>query len=229
MTSRSSDLAVAALAACLLAACVEPQPVRSDLVEPDARFVAHEVHGGLAVDRPAGTIDAMGRRPQPTYAVRTDAGAVATLVLTAPAAVEVRDARSAGRIATVEPVWDDQAIRFTVSTRDGARLRTTTFRRVGGGAGASVLTRAVHDDLDVRGVFRADVLDDGDRRAGWFQVTSWPPSEPRVYQGVVASDGADVAPAMAVALRSEMDWIADHTLDVYRGGGGDRQRPDRGR
>ena len=47
------------------------------------------------------------------------------------------------------------------------------------------------------------------------------PSPQQALQAAPAAAPA-VAPAMALALVSELDWIEDHLIDVYRGSGRDR-------
>jgi hypothetical protein len=43
----------------------------------------------------------------------------------------------------------------------------------------------------------------------------------RLYDGLLpAAVGPGLAAAAAVALGSELDWIEDHALDVYRGSSG---------
>jgi hypothetical protein len=122
--------------------------------------------------------------------------------------------------ARLEPEWHEQAIWFVVDS-DTGRFHTGPFARVDGRAGLPALSRAGQTNIDLRGVYRATIFDDGGA-AGWFEVRAPSPDEPRVFQGRLPATSATVGPALAVALASELDWIEDHTIDVYRGPGRDR-------
>jgi len=217
---------VCALAIGLAGCVVAPAPLPPERVDPGATFVAHRVHGGFAVDRSGvgrGAIDAAAWRGSgPSFLVRADGRTLAALDLTGPASVAVRSAPGAPIVATVEPGWDDQAIRFALRMPDGSVLRTDTFQHVGGGAGASVLGRRAPTTLDLYGVYRAELRDAAGAPAGWFQVRLAPPAEPPIFEGVLPADAPLVGPAMVVALGSEIDWIEDHAIDVHRGTSGGR-------
>src|SRR5262245_57666151 len=215
--------------ALLLGACARTiEPLPPGTLEPGTTFAAHRVHGGYAIDRfedgRGGMIEATGWArwsAGPAFLVQADGYTVAALGLHSTATVGVRAAPAAPVIATVEPAWDDQAIRLTVRTADGTAFRTGPFERLAGG-GESVLRRTALTNLDVRGTYRAELLDTAGRRVGWFQVNEWEPYSPRLFQGVLPPDVPAAGPALAIAVGSELDWIEDHTIDVNRGGSGNR-------
>ena len=94
--------------------------------------------------------------------------------------------------------------------------------RTDGRAGMPTLARTGQTNLDTRGTFRADVLDAGGTARGWFTAYVPGPDTPRMFVGALPDLPIAIGPAMALALVSELDWIDDHTIDVYRGTGRDR-------
>jgi hypothetical protein len=214
----------------LAAACVPrsetPRPLNLD---PDATFAAHSTHGGLMIDRldraGIGRVEVRGRgwNTPPRFVVRTADAVLGSAWLVAPATAVARDGTTAWASTTVrvEPAWVDQAIRLTLRTED-ATLRTGAFERVDGGSGIRALGRTAQTNLDVRGTFRATVVDTGGAEVGWVQVRVPSPDEPRVFQAALPPVPRVTGPAIAVALGSELDWIEEHTIDVYRGAGRDR-------
>jgi hypothetical protein len=219
---------VTAAAASLAVGCVRYEPpLATSLIDPEATFLAHSVHGGLAIDRfdgvPMTRIDARGRGgAAPTFVVRRDDAALAGLWLRDPAFVVVRAGLTLGAPVTleVEPGWVDNAIRFRFATQAG-RYHTGPFTRVDGRAGPETFSRTVQTNLDLRGVYRTTVFDAGDAAVGWFELRVPPPDTPRVFQGRLPPVPL-AGPALAVALDSELDWIEARVIDVYRSTGRDR-------
>ncbi len=205
-------------------------PAPPDL-DPGANFAAHQVSGGLSIDRwpsggtgtvrPAGWIRA---RNDPHFVVRVNEVSVLALWLEAPADVVARGTASdsAPVVESVEPAWEEGALRLTIRPVRGRPLSTTTFRRVGTGGGFGALTRNALTTLDTRGTFRADVLDPAHRPVGWLQVRVDDPVQPRLFQGALPPDLPSGGTAEVVALDSEIDWIMDRVIDVYRGTSGGR-------
>jgi hypothetical protein len=217
--------------AILVAACApRTERLSPASVDAGATFVAHRVHGGYAIDRlddgGTGAIRSVARLGSagPTFEVRRDDGVHAALWLGASATVTARRGTSpAGPVAfSVEPAWDAQAIRLTVRGGDGRSYRTDLFARADARAGIPVLRRGVDTTLDARGTFRAAIRAPDGATVGWIEARVTGPDAPRVFQGVLPEDGAVMGPALAVALDSEIDWIEDHALDVYRGTGSGR-------
>ena len=194
-------------------------------LNPEATFAAHQVHAGFVLDRLQR--DASGVVEQANinwtgiakFRVRTAEGTVGDLWLTAPASVTVREAggRNAGDVA---PAWDNGAIRFTLHPPTGSPLRLGPFERVGGGAGYSVLSRNALTLLDVAGIYRATVFDAHDQPVGWLEVKVVEPFRPRVYEGLLPGTSPTAEAGLMLALNSEIDWIENHALDVYRGTSG---------
>jgi hypothetical protein len=119
----------------------------------------------------------------------------------------------------VRPGWSRQAVRFAVAT-DAGHFWLGPFQRVGAGAGLTMLSRAAQTNLDLRGVYRAPIVDMKGAQRGWFEVLVPSPDAPRVFQGRLPAASPAFGPALVVALGSELDWIDLHVIDVYRGIGG---------
>lgn len=213
------------LATCLAACALREQPLPVALVDPDATFVAHSVRDGYAVDRSTEMrLTGVEARAVlggngPTFIVRSEEGAVAGLWLGAPAYVVAREGlRDTAPIAVdVRPGWIYQSVRFAVAT-DAGHFWLGPFERAG--PVPSLLSRAAQTNLDVRGVYRAPIVDAKGVGRGWFQVCVSSPDTPRVFQGRLPEASPALGPALAVALGSELDWIDLHTIDVHRGLGG---------
>ena len=221
---------VLACVAVLAAACARPiERPSPSAIDDAATFVAHRVHGGFAIDRlDAGTgeIRSVARLGStgPTFEVRGDDGSRAALWVAAPATVTARPSAvpTTPPAVTIEPSWDAQAIRLTIRSPDGAWYRTDVLARVDGRSGSPVFRRGVDTTLDARGTFRADLRDPSGAAAGWIEVRVPSPDEPRLFQGVLPPSAPIIGAALTVALDSEIDWIEDHALDVYRGASGGR-------
>jgi hypothetical protein len=217
----------------LLTACVAcgagisgEHPRAASELDPRATFAAHQVHAGFVLDRLQP--DATGVVEQahvinwvPEFRVRTAGSDVGHLRLTAPASVTVRESgvREAGQVA---PAWDNGAIRFMLRPATGAPLRFGPFERIDGGAGYSVLSRNALTLLDVEGTYRATVFDEHDQPVGWWEVEVVEPFRPRVFSGSLPGTSPAAEAGLILALNSEIDWIENHVLDVWRGMSGGR-------
>jgi len=202
-------------------------------IEPGVNFAAHAEHARLVIDRlpggGAGEVTPPGwfhwpGSASPTLVLTEKNGSVTGLWLTAPATVEARAGTSgtAPRAGLVEPSWEDNAIRLTLRTAAEDKIQTDVFARQATGGGPLALSRVAQSILDVRGVYRAALRDAKGAEAGWLRVRISPYQESmRIYDGLLpAAVGPALAAAAAVALASEIDWIEDHALDVYRGSSG---------
>jgi hypothetical protein len=213
-------VAAAAFAAGCLRYDTQPLPP----FDPAATFVAHSVHGGLAIDRIPGA--AGGRIEERSfglfvaYAGDTPIAALRVPSLATVVARTTNDAAARPDVA-VTPSWTPEGIRLAIASNDGT-LHTGQFVRTDGRAGMATLSRTGQTNLDVRGTFRADALDDGGTPRGWFTVRVPGPGEPRVFAADLQGASIAIGPAVALALVSELDWIDDHSVDVYRGTGRDR-------
>ena len=189
-------------------------------LDPGATFAAHQVHNGFVIDRVpgggTGVIDPAGWLSwgSPRFRVRVEGVTLGDLSLIAPARVDIRESAGAGR---VEPAWDDGAVRLTLASTTGALLRFGVFQRIGGGGGYSALSRNAQTLLDVQGTYRSTVVDGDEHPVGWWQVRIAEPFQPRVFEGAIPGLSPAFAAALTLALNSEIDWIENHTLDVFRG------------
>jgi hypothetical protein len=200
-------------------------------IDPAVNFAAHAEHDQIVLDRVPGGQNGVvkaARRFQltgsPTFVVITNGQTVAKLALTAPATVQVRrtDGASAPALGGIEPSWEDNAVRLTFRSSGDTTYRSDLFQRTEAGTGPQLLTRTAQTVIDVRGTYRTTLRDAKGGDAGWLRVKVSPYAEsPRIYDGVLPTDvGPGLAAATAVALNSEIDWIENHTLDVYRGQSG---------
>jgi hypothetical protein len=204
---------------CAVACGPLPETVRLPSVDPSATFVAHSVHGGLAIDRLGdGASGRLEARAFGMFVLRRLDTPVAALWLTGPSAVVARAGTSetARVTATVQPSWGEQSIRLRLACA-GATLAAGPFVRTDGRSGLPTLSRIGQTSLDTRGTYRASLLDEHGGPHGWFEVRVPGPDEPRVFSGSLSEPCFEAGPALALALVSELDWIDDNTIDVYRG------------
>lgn len=231
MSTRWRSSCAAALVVC--AACIAGGPVApptpgkdASALNPQATFAAHQVHAGFVLDRVQGNATGVVEPANiiawtgiPKFRVRTGASTVGDLWLTAPASVTVREA-GVPEPGAIAPTWDDGAVRFTLRPATGAPLRFGPFERIGGGAGYSVLSRNALTLLDVQGTYRSTVFDAHDQPVGWLEVNVVEPFRPHVFAGVVPGTSPASEAGLMLALNSEIDWIENHALDVWRGTSG---------
>ena len=222
-------LALALLLAGAAACGPRDDAVRLPPPDPGATFVAHGVHGGLAIDRLGTTSGRLEASTFGRFVLRTQGSPAAVLRLTAPATVVARAGTSATApvTATILPTWIEGAIQVSVVC-EGTTLRAGPFVRTDGRAGLPTLSRNGQTSLDARGIYRAPLVDERGTPHGWFEVRVPPPDEPRVVSAALPELPAEAGPALALALVSELDWIDDHTLDVHRGSGSGRGHADQG-
>jgi hypothetical protein len=205
--------------ACATACGPRLETVRLPPVDPTATFVAHSVHGGLAIDRLGdGASGRLEARSFGMFILRRLDTPVAALWLTGPSAVVARAATSATApvTATVVPSWAESSIRLGLACA-GTTLAAGPFVRTDGRSGLPTLSRIGQTSLDTRGSYRAPLQDEHGSTHGWFEVRVPGPDDPRVFSGSLSETCIEAGPALALALVSELDWIDDNTLDVYRG------------
>ena len=159
-------------------------------------------------------------RARSEFLVRSNDITLGALWLSAPAQVEIAPPDN-GRRGAVEPRWDNGAIRLDIHSVTGRSLHTDLFHRADLGGGHSVLSRNAQTVLDVRGSYEATLLDDAGHIVGWWKIRLQEPYEPRVFEGSIPVSPVDDT-GVAVALNSEVDWIEDRVIDVYRGTSGGR-------
>jgi len=220
----------ASLALLTLLGCGRLQLSRSVEIDPDVNFAAHVEHDHIMLDRLPGLHGGVVEAPgwfhwgtTSSFVVLSEGKKVADLSLTAPATVQVRGGGGSGApmLGEIEPSWEDNAIRLTLRS-SGDVLRSDLFERTVTGGGPPALSRNAQTVLDVRGTYRAALRDAKGGETGWLRVKVTPYAEsPRIYDGVLPAEvGPGLAAATAVALGSEIDWIENHALNVYRGTSG---------
>lgn len=220
---RGSLLLVAAVAA---GAAPASGAAEAALDRP-ATFVAHDVHGGLAVDRMDGGQPAVAtarrwiRMPgQPALVVPDGKGGEAALWITAPATIVVRKGESqrAPLDGRVEPRWENESVRLSIQPARGPTLETDVFQREDGGAGPAELTRRALISTDVDGTYRAVVRTPGGRAVGWLRVRVSTHGPSRVsYEAALPPEVDEgLAVASAEALDDEIDWIEREAYGAHR-------------
>jgi hypothetical protein len=119
----------------------------------------------------------------------------------------------------VDAYWEHGAIRLAFKSADGSVVRSDVFERIDGRRTTPVLGPPAETNLDVRGVYRAELRDTGGVSVGWLRVTVSPfDVAPRVYDGSVpASVSAQMLTAALARLDAEVDWIEAHAADVNLG------------
>jgi hypothetical protein len=120
---------------------------------------------------------------------------------------------------TVEVYREHGAIRFAFKPANASALHSDAFARIDGRRAAPVLGQAVETDLDLRGVYRAELRDASGASVGWLRVSVSPfDVPPRVYEGRVP---VTLSPHMIrVALDhldAEIDTIEARATDVDLG------------
>ena len=120
---------------------------------------------------------------------------------------------------TVEVYRDHGAIRFAFKPVNASAFRTDAFERIDGRHAAPVLGQAVETDLDVRGVYRAELRDASGASVGWLRVSVSPfDLPPRVYEGrVPATLGPRMIRTALAHLDAEIDTIEARATDVDLG------------
>jgi hypothetical protein len=196
--------------------------------DPGVTFAAHRVHGGLMIDEmrggeagflgPASWLRLPG---EPAYVMTMSASRGEGLWLEGTGDVVVRRTRSrdSAVVGAIEPSWENNAIRIALERTGRPTLRTDLFAREDIGAGMSVLGRIAQLSIEVPGVYRATLRDSEGRPVGWLRVSiGLHQPSPEMYEAVLPPDVDEgLAAASAAALSSEIDWIEDHTYDVYGG------------
>ena len=115
----------------------------------------------------------------------------------------------------VDAYWEHGAIRLAFKSADASVFRTDVFERIDGRRTTPVLGPPAETNLDVRGVYRAELRDTSGAPVGWLRVSVSPDVPSRVYDGSVP---AILSPQMITAalarLDAEVDWIEAHAADV---------------
>jgi hypothetical protein len=229
MTQRRRTRSLAFAAGILLVVGGGCAPATERLaVEPGVTFAAHRVHAGLMIDamrngEPAllGPATWLRLPGEATFVLSDGDARGEALWVRGPGAVVVRRTDSADSpiVGTVVPSWDNNAIRIAIDPAGGPAFRTDVFTREDIGGGVSTLTRIAQLAIDLNGTYRAAVRDPGGRQVGWIRVAvGLHQPAPEMYTAVLPPEiDEGLAAASAAALGEEIDWIEDHTYDVYAG------------
>ncbi len=196
-------------------------------VDPNVNFAAHSEHRGLVIDRMQDTEQAVlvaaGAWPfsgGPRFLLqRGDTTLAAVWLEDAQATVRRGGDTAAATIGHVDTSWQGGAISLTLRPEGGSGFRTGTFQRIGGGSAPAALGQRADTTLDVRGVYRAELLDASGAPAGWLRVRISPHQEARrIYDGVLpAAVNGPLAVAVVARLDSEVEWVENHATDPYLG------------
>jgi hypothetical protein len=119
----------------------------------------------------------------------------------------------------VDAYWEHGAIRLAFKSADASAFRTDVFERIDGRRTTPVLGPRAETNLDVRGVYRAELRDTSGVPVGWLRVSVSPfDVPPRVYDGSVPTIlGPQMITAALARLDAEVDWIEAHAPDVNLG------------
>ena len=228
MNSFSTVTAVVGMLSALGAGAAPVSGGAGAAADAPATFAAHDVHGGLAIDRMQGGEPGVATSPgwlslpgEPALTVPDGKGGKAALWMTAPSTVVVRTGPSstAPLDGRVNPSWEDDAIRLSIEPAGGPVLKTDVFAREDIGAGPRELTRSALLSSDVQGVYRAMLRTAGGRPVGWLRVrVTTHGSEPIRYEAALPPEVDEgLAVASAEALDGEIDRIQEDSYGVHRG------------
>jgi hypothetical protein len=119
----------------------------------------------------------------------------------------------------VNAYWERGAIRLALTPVDVSGFSSDVFERIDGNRTTAVLGPPAETNLDVRGVYRAELRDATGASVGWLRVSVSPfDVAPRVYDGnVPATITPQVISAALARLDAELDGIEAHAQNVYLG------------
>ena len=208
---------------CITSACASRSGSPVDIsADPGATFVAHQVSGGLMIDKMEGgqTGALQPSTPSgPQFVLYSGSTPVAAFWITGPNTL-VRSApdTTAPTIGQVDTTWDKSAIRLMLKPAGHPTFSTSVFKRVGEGA-PEALGQPTDSTVGLRGVYRADVIDAAGKPAGWIQVRfSHGGSAHRVYDGVLpATLNGPLAVAAAARLDAELSAVLRSATNPYVG------------
>ena len=228
MNARVTSHAVLGMLAALTAGAASAIGAAEPTLDRPPTFVAHDVHGGLAVDQMNGGQPAVASAPgwlrlpgQPALVMEDGKRGETALWVTAPATVVVRkgSSQNAPLDGRVTPSWENESIRLSIEPADGPALKSDVFEREDVGAGPRELTRSALLSSDVEGSYRAVLRTPAGRPVGWLRVRvsthgAWPVR----YEAVLPPEVDEgLALASAEALDSEIDWIEQQSFGAHRG------------
>jgi hypothetical protein len=220
-------IAGCALSAVLVLGSCAPH-LEAPVIDPEVDFAAHVDRRGIVVDRmaeydtavlvPHGSLFSRG----PAFLLQFDDHTIAALWFEDRDHVVVRKAAdpNARVIGEVEEGSQHGAIRLTFNPAEGPGYRTGRFHRVDMFARESgLLGPQVATNLDLRGVYQAQVRDARGKAIGWLRVSiETDRRTPRIYNGVLPEEiDGSLAAAAVELINAEVDDIEHRAVDVHRG------------
>ncbi|HUI25537.1 MAG TPA: hypothetical protein VL403_05585 [Candidatus Kryptonia bacterium] len=197
-------------------------------VDPAVDYAAHVDHRGLVIDEMPGALPAIlvpagwqSWSGGPRYLLQAHDKTIAALWFPRAGRMIVRQTADPGSplIGEVDAAWSEGAIRLTFKPADGSEFQTSEFDRIDGRVATAALSSQAQSNLDVRGVYRADLKDASGAPAGWLRVQISPyQGASRIYDGVVppALNGPLTTAAIAM-IDSDVNYIEDRAVNVYVG------------
>jgi hypothetical protein len=195
-------------------------------VDPGVNFAAHRESRGLVIDRMAGVHPAVlvpagwwwfGSGPR--FLLRADATTLATLWQHSGDFIVRRGTdQTTATLGWVRAGWDHGAITLALTPTGVAGVNTSMFRRLDGRPAPAALGQHADTIFDVRGVYRADIVDHSGESVGWLRVRIAPDEATMIYDGVLPADiDGPLAAAAAARLDVEVGWLEDHAENPYVG------------
>ena len=193
--------------------------------DSSATFAAHVASRGLVIDQMEGGqpgVLELSATPSSGPQFVLYSGGVPTAALWVSGAdtvVRAAPDSAAPAIGRVDASWDERAIRLTLTPEGDGVFSTSAFKRIEGGASPAALGQPAGSTLDLRGVYRAELLDGTGQPAGWIRVQfahGW--SAHRIYEGVLpAALNGPLAVAAVARLDAELTAVANRAMNPYIG------------
>ncbi|HVN85294.1 MAG TPA: hypothetical protein VMW17_10655 [Candidatus Binatia bacterium] len=197
-------------------------------VERGVDFAAHADHNGLVIDTMPGASPAIlvpagwSSGPHgPRFLLKAHDQTIAALWFPRAGKMVVRQSAdpTSALIGEVDATWNRGAIQLAFKPADGSVYQTAEFDRIDGRVVTAALSSNVQTNLDVRGVYRADVHNASGAPVGWLRVQISPyQAASRIYDGDVPPPlNGPLATAAVAMIDADVDYIEDHASNVYLG------------
>ena len=189
-----------------------------------ATFAAHVASRGLVIDRMEGGKSGVLEPSTtpfsgPQFVLYSGGTPTAALWLNgAVTVVRAAPDSAAPAIGRVDASWDERAIRLTLKPEGDGAFSTSMFKRIEGG-GPAALGQPADSTLNLRGVYRAELVDGTGQSAGWIRVQfthGW--SAHRIYEGMLpAALNGPLAVAAVARLDAELTAVVNQAMNPYIG------------
>lgn len=190
-----------------------------------ATFAAHVASRGLVIDRMEGGESGVLEPSTtpfsgPQFVLYSAGAPTAALWLSGPATIVRRGTDPATpSIGRVDASWEERAIRLTLKPEGESGFSTSLFKRIEGGASPAALGQPADSTLDLRGIYRAEVLDGTGQPAGWISVQfthGW--WAHRIYEGALPTAlNGPLAVAAVARLDAEVSAVVNQAMNPYIG------------